>query len=158
MPITIDDYLGIEKDRAEVIGDWAFDVIRRWIREIKTQEIKNPSALIRSLHFRVYNASGGDKTRIVFTLLNYGRFADLGVGRGEKYTRIKHDPVFWSGQKYPETKGYNWQVKPWLRPVFKQRVYSLAKILERKYNEYAELMIFQNIAPEKFENGNTNPL
>ena len=83
MPITIDDYLGIERDRAEVIGDWAFDVIRRWIREIKTQEIKNPSALIRSLHFRVYNASGGDKTRIVFTLLNYGRFADLGVGRGE---------------------------------------------------------------------------
>ena len=43
-------------------------------------------------------------------------------------------------------------------PVFKQRVYSLAAILERKYNEYAQLMIIQNIAPEKFFNNNTNPL
>lgn len=42
-------------------------------------------------------------------------------------------------------------------PVFKQRVYALSHILERKYGEYAQLMIIQNISPDKFIN-NTNAL
>lgn len=158
MVITNNEYLGHDQSRAKLMHVWAANVIQRWIKEINAQDVKNPGKLIRSLHKRVYNAAGGDQTKIIFTLLNYGRFADLGVGRGEKYNRRKHDPVFYSGQKYPETPGYNWQVKPWLMPVFKQRVYSLAAILERKYNEYAEIMIIQNISGDKFLNGNTNPL
>lgn len=158
MPVTNNDYLGHDQSRAKLMHVWSANVIKRWIQEIEAQEISRPDKLISSLRKRVYNAAGGDQTKIVFTLLNYGRFVDLGVGRGEKYNRRKHDPVFWSGQKYPETPGFKYQVKPWMLPVFKQRVYSLAAILERKYNEYAQLMIIQNIAPEKFFNNNTNPL
>lgn len=150
MPVTNIKQVDRNKDRAEVIEKWAQSVITRWEEEIATQEIKNPDALLKSLYKRVYNASGGNQTKIVFTLLNYGRFADLGVGRGEKYSRDKHAPIFRTGQKYPETKGYRWQVKHWFLPVFKQRVYSLGAILERKYNEYAELMFFQNFEPEEF--------
>lgn len=156
--LSASDYLGHDDSREEALEQWAANVIRRWIKEMDYQAVTDSRELERSLKYKVYNAAGGDQTKIVFTLLNYGRFIDLGVGRGEKYTKKKHRPVFYSGRKYPETPGYSYQVKPWLMPLFKQRVYSLAKILERKYNEYAELMIFQNIRPEKFFNNNTNPL
>lgn len=156
--LTANDYLPRGESREEVLERWAENVIQRWIKEIHYQDIKNPNRLIASLKKKVYNASGGDQTKIIFTLANYGRYVDLGVGRGEKYTKKKHDPVFHSGRPYPGTPGYSFQVKPWLMPLFKQRVYSLAQILERKYSEYAELMVIQNIAPEKFLNNNTNPL
>ena len=156
--LTSNDYLSPSQTREQTLEIWAANVIHRWIKEMEYQNISNSSKLERSLKYKIYNASGGDQTKIVFTLLNYGRFVDLGVGRGEKYTKRKHQPVFRSGESYPETPGYHYQVKPWFLPIFKQRVYSLAKILERKYSEYAQLMIIQTISPDKFLNNNTNPL
>lgn len=155
--MTANDYLHHDESRAKILHRWAANVIQRWIKEIQYQDIKNPNKLIASLKKKVYNAAGGDQTKIVFTLANYGRYVDLGVGRGEKYTKKKHDPIFYSGWPYPGTAGYSYQVKPWLMPVFKQRVYALSHILERKYGEYAQLMIIQNISPDKFIN-NTNAL
>lgn len=146
------DLSEFQKTREEALENWAFNVIQRWTKEIRVQDVSNPDKLISSLRKKVYNASGGDKTKIVFTFLNYGRFADLGVGRGEKYNKIKHERSFRSGKRYPETPGYSWQVKPWLRPLFKQRIYSLARLLEHEYNEYTQVMFFQNINPDKFIN------
>lgn len=156
--LKANDYLSHDESREKILHRWAAGVIKRWQKEIEFQGITNPDKLKKSLHKKVINASGGDQTKIIFTLANYGRYLDLGVGRGEKYKKIKHQPAFNSGQVYPQTEGYTYQVKPWMLPVFKQRVYSLARILERKYNEYAELMIIQNISPDKFLNNNTNPL
>lgn len=153
---TANDYLPHDESRAKILHRWAASVIKRWIKEMEYQNVTDSDKLMKSLKYKIYNASGGDQTKIVFTLLNYGRFVDLGVGRGEKYTKRKHDPTFHSGQPYPTTPGYNFQVKPWFLPLFKQRVYSLARILERKYGEYAQLMIIQNISPDKFlNNSNT---
>lgn len=154
------EYFGDKNSRAKVIEAWAANVIVRWEREMRTQDIENPDRLMQSLRKRVINAAGGDQTKVFFFFALYGKFLDLGVGRGEKYenTKKKHDPIFWPGKKYPETPGYKYQVKPWFLAILRQRVYSLTSILERKYNEYAEIMLIRNIAPEKFLNGNTNPL
>lgn len=147
--LTANDYLPHDESRAKILHRWASNVIRRWIKEIQYQEVSDPDKLIKSLYYRIHNASGGDMTKIIFTMANYGRYIDVGVGKGEKYTRKKHDPVFWSGQKYPETTGYKYQVKPWMYPLFKQRVYALAHILERKYNEYAQLAILTNLTAQE---------
>lgn len=155
--LTANDYLSHDESRAKILHRWAASVIKRWTKEMEYQNVTDPKDLIKSLKYKVHNAAGGDQTKIIFTLLNYGRFVDLGVGRGEKYTRRKHDPAFYSGQPYPTTPGYNFQVKPWFLPLFKQRVYSLARILERKYGEYAQMIIIQNISPDKFLN-NSNKL
>ena len=66
MPVTNIKQVDRNKDRAEVIEKWAQSVINRWEEEIATQEIKNPDALLKSLYKRVYNASGGNQTKIVF--------------------------------------------------------------------------------------------
>lgn len=157
--LTANDYLSfINETREKTLDTWAANVIYRWTKEMEYQNISDTSRLASSLRHKIHNASGGDKTKIVFTLLNYGRFVDLGVGRGEKYTKKKHQPIFRSAEPYPESPGYRYQVKPWFLPIFKQRVYSLARILERKYGEYAQLMIIHSISPDKFLDDNTNPL
>ncbi len=147
--LTANDYLPHDESRAKVLHRWAANVIRRWEKEIEYQGITDPDRLIKSLHYKIYNASGGDMTKIIFTMENYGRYIDVGVGKGEKYTRQKHNPIFWSGQKYPETAGYKYQVKPWMYPIFKQRVFALARILERKYNEYAQTVILTNLTAKE---------
>lgn len=156
--LTANDYLSFDETREKLLERWATNVIERWKKEMEYQDITNPKILAESLKHKIYNASGGDQAKVVFTLLNYGRFVDLGVGRGEKYTKKKHQPIFYSGQPYPETPGYHYQVKPWLMPIFKQRVYSLGKILERRYSEYAQLMIIHTISPDQFIDNYTNPL
>ena len=108
--LTTNDYLSPDQTREKTLEIWAANVIQRWIKEMEYQNISNSSKLEKSLKYKIYNASGGDQTKIVFTLLNYGRFVDLGVGRGEKYTKKKHQSVFRSGEPYPETPGYHYQV------------------------------------------------
>lgn len=135
--------------REAVLEEWAENVIRRWVKEMEDQGVTDARELESSFAKKVINASGGDQTKIVFMYLDYLRYLDLGVGRGEKYTRIKHNPTFYSGELYPATSGYRWKVKPWFLPVLKQRVYSLSRILERKYGEYAQLMIISRLSPEE---------
>lgn len=147
--MNVNDYMPHDESRAKILHRWAANVIRRWTKEIEYQEVSNPDKLISSLYYKIYNAAKGDKTKIVFTMANYGRYIDVGVGKGEKYTKRKHDPVFFSGQKYPETKGYKHQVKPWMYPLFKQRVFALSHILERKYSEYAQIAILANLTSQE---------
>lgn len=147
--LKANDYLPHDESRAKILHRWAANVIRRWIKEIEYQNITDPDRLEKSLKYKIYNAAGGDMTKIIFTMANYGRYLDVGVGKGEKYKREKHNPIFWSGQKYPETAGYKHQVKPWMYPIFKQRVYALARILERKYSEYAQTIILSNLTAQK---------
>lgn len=142
--------------REAILKEWAENVITRWGKEMESQGITDAKTLEKTFHKDVINASGGDQARIEFMYLDYLRYLDLGVGRGEKYVKEKHNPTFYSGEKYPTTSGYKWQVKPWFLPILKQRVYSLARILERKYGEYAQLIILKNIDLGQSETSNTN--
>lgn len=131
--------------REEVLFQWADNVIQRWLKEMEVQGITDAKKLSNTFERYVYNASGGNHTKIVFMYVDYLRYLDLGVGKGEKYKRIKLDPDFYAGVKYPETKGFKYQVKPWFLPILKQRTYSLQKILERKFAEYAETIILKGV-------------
>lgn len=133
------------ESRREVLFQWADDVIKRWLKEMETQGITDAKKLSNHFERYVFNASGGNHTKIEFMYLDYLRYLDVGVGRGEKYKRVKHDPVFYSGVKYPRTEGFKYQVKPWFLPILRQRTYSLQKILERKFFEYAETIILKGV-------------
>ena len=61
MAVTNNDYLGHDQSRAKLMHDWAENVIKRWINEIKAQDVSHPDKLISSLRKRVYNAAGGDQ-------------------------------------------------------------------------------------------------
>lgn len=146
---SVNYYLPHDESRAKILHRWAANVIRRWEKEIEYQGVSDPDKLISSLRYKIYNAAKGDQTKIIFTMYNYGRYIDVGVGRAERYTRRKHDPIFHSGQKYPKTEGYKYQVKPWMYPLFKQRVFALSNILARKYNEYAQIAVLGNLTAQE---------
>lgn len=133
------------ESRRDVLFQWADNVIQRWLKEMEVQGVPDEDRANAALSYKVWNASGGDQTKIIFFYRDYLRYLDLGVGRGEPYTKEKHDPIFRSGRRYPWTHGYYWQVKPWYYPILKQRIYSLQKILERKFSEYATLIIAQGL-------------
>jgi len=147
-----------DEDRYKVLNAWSRNTVDRWIKEMESQEVSpyNPKykggSLLRSFYYKIYNAAGGDQTKILFVLNNYGRFVDLGVGNGQKYDPSRMDSPFRSGSRYQDKprSGEQRVVKPFLMPVFKQRVYSLARILERKWSETAEVMIFQELTRKDF--------
>ncbi|MDR1918402.1 MAG: hypothetical protein LBQ65_02005 [Tannerellaceae bacterium] len=144
------------KERYEVLNDWAYNVIQRWIKEMRTQHVSpfnenyTGGDLARSFYYKIYNASGGDQTKILFVLNNYGHFVDMGVGEGQKYNFDRMAAPFRSGQRYATGEKGQRVVKPYLMPVFKQRVYSLAKIMERVWADNARLMLFQTLTAEQF--------
>ncbi|MCD8178061.1 MAG: hypothetical protein LUE98_11815 [Tannerellaceae bacterium] len=145
-----------DEERYQVLNTWAQNVVKRWIKEMETQQVSpyNPDytggSLIRSFYYKIYNASGGDQTKILFVLNNYGRHVDIGVGRGQKYDASRLADPFRSGKQYQKREKGKRTVKPFLMPIFKQRVYSLARILERKWGETAQVMIFQELTRKHF--------
>jgi hypothetical protein len=147
-------------DREKALQDWASNVIKRWIKEMEVQQVsphnpewKGSGSLSRSFYYHVYNAAGGNQTKIVFTFNHYARYVDAGVSGGQPYDARKHLAPFRAGQRYQTRYGRlrsERLVKPFLMPVFRQRVYSLARILERRYAEYARIMFFRDSSPEDF--------
>ena len=61
--------------------------------------------------------SNGNPQKVTFLFLYYGKFPDMGVGRGVKLG----DP---SGNR---------QRKPWYSSVFLKEVYALGRLLAEKY-------------------------
>ncbi|MFA6400881.1 MAG: hypothetical protein WCX31_04540 [Salinivirgaceae bacterium] len=99
---------------------WAEIVIKVWESKIIRKKITHTGELLNSFVYHVYTNSGGDPERIVFAFNYYGRFVDMGVGRG-----IESDDV---GNSVTRRKK-----RPWFSATFDYHVDKLAEILAEKY-------------------------
>lgn len=97
---------------------WADIVIHRWEQAILKLGIGSSHALIQSLWHNLETEANGDKDMIYFTLLYYGKFVDMGVGKGVK-----------AGQ----SSGTNRSPKPWYSARFFYEVKQLASLLAKKH-------------------------
>lgn len=97
---------------------WMDIVIKIWIDKIRQHNIIDTGELLASFVSTVYLNSGGDPERIVFAFKYYGRFSDMGVGRGVPISEV------------PLSKR---RPKPWFSAMFDHQVEQLAGILEEKY-------------------------
>jgi hypothetical protein len=70
----------------EIARAWAQITIKRWRRKIDRMKIGQHSSgeLFRSFKYNVLASSGGDVQKIEFAFRYYGKFVDMGVGRGTK--------------------------------------------------------------------------
>lgn len=103
---------------------WAEIVIKIWESKIIKKRIHKSGELLNSLASHVYLNSGGDPERIVFAFNYYGRFADMGVGRGVSYDELKTKQI---GKETRRRK------KSWFAGTFDFHVDKLTAILEEKY-------------------------
>lgn len=119
-----------EKTKAEMLAQWAEIVIERWQRGISRPRRARPAVdtghLLKSFTSQVVSDADGDPQKVIFTFAYYGRFVDMGVGRGV--------PV----EKVPQS---NREAVPWYDKRFKKEVSKLAELLAERYGRDAVLDI-----------------
>ena len=115
---------------------WAEIVIERWERKIKQLRIRHTGSLLQSFHQHVNTQSNGNPDRIILTFNYYGKFVDMGVGKG-----VPHAKVELSNRK----------AKPWYSKTFYSQLMKLSEILQVKYREKAQMVIISEIESFKSE-------
>ncbi len=106
------------RSKYEMTERWAEIVIERWQARMAALDVGDTGELLRSFHAQVQRDAGGDPAKVTFAFLYYGRFPDMGVGRG-----ITLSDVPAPGRP----------VKPWYSQVFLGEVVKLGRMLAAKY-------------------------
>jgi len=104
-------------NKIETVKRWAEIVIERWQSRMAALDVGDTGELLRSFQSQVEVDSNGDPQKITFAFLYYGRFPDMGVGRGVKI-----------GDRSTAR-----QPKLWYSSVFLKEVNKLGKMMAAKY-------------------------
>lgn len=99
---------------------WADIVIKSWRYNIEELEIGVSNDLFNSFDFHINSLSGGKPASVEFVFEYYGRFVDMGVGKGVKALSFE----------YKKTKR---KPKPWYSREWRFQVHRLNEILSDKY-------------------------
>lgn len=86
--------------------------------------------LINSFTQQVITDSNGDPTLIIFAFNYYGKFVDMGVGRG-----VPHSEVPFSNRR----------AKPWQSKTFARELGVMAELLSRHYGHRVGITIANRI-------------
>ncbi|MDR0661221.1 MAG: hypothetical protein LBG19_10600 [Prevotellaceae bacterium] len=114
----------------ETLKAWSDIVIERWELRISQLKIIDTRELIRSFTYHVTNDANGNPEKILFAFAYYGKFVDMGVGKGIPASAAP------TGNRKP---------KPWHSKVFFGQVQQLSRILAEKYGIKAEQMIIERL-------------
>lgn len=120
-----------ERTKLEMAQAWAEIVIDRWRKRMAELEVNDTGALLKSFEAQVASDAKGDPAKITFAFLYYGRFPDMGVGRGVTLGDV------------PDASR---KVKPWYSQTFMNEVLKLGRMMAAKYGIDAAMAVsaFQN--------------
>jgi hypothetical protein len=102
---------------------WAEITVKNWLDKIIRLNVIHSRDLFNSFEMHVYSNAGGDVSKIEFAFLYYGKFVDMGVGRGASMG---------SGRR---------KAKPWYNKQFGKEIARLRVILGEKYAEKAAFAV-----------------
>lgn len=116
-----------------LIDDWARIAIDRYKKEIAKKNIGVSGALSRSFQKEI-TVSGGDVKAVYIRFLMYGRFRDMGVGRGLKaYERKINKEFLIAAKTYGANVEYvRRQPKRWFNKPKMAQIYKLREILAKE--------------------------
>ena len=109
-----------KRSKLEMTQMWADIVLDRWRARMADYNVGQTGDLLRSLQAQVQSDAQGDPYKITFLYLYYGRFTDMGVGRG-----VTLDMT-------PDPSGHR-QVKPWYSQTYRREVMKLGIMMAAKY-------------------------
>jgi hypothetical protein len=99
--------------------------------------------LYRSFKFKVIAGAEGNVDRIEFAFNYYGKFLDMGVGKG---TKLGDRPVSRGSRVLADRMlGYVRKPKKWYSKTFYGESQRLFEILQKEYCRKAQVMISENI-------------
>lgn len=111
---------------------WADIVIQIWLDKIEQLRIQYSYQLADSFANHVISHANGDVQRIEFAFNYYGKFVDMGVGKGTTLEDVSS----------PDNKR---RPKPWYSRTFYAEVQKLGRLLAEKYARKGVLVIVENI-------------
>jgi hypothetical protein len=126
---------------------WADIVIERWERKIDLLKIGRTGNLAKSFAQHVNTQANGDVDLVTFTFEYYGKYVDMGVGRGMTAgSRNDLGESFYSkrndlGQLHTHSR----VKKPWYSKVFFSELIKLREILAQKYAYKAQMAIITEV-------------
>lgn len=110
---------------------WAEIVIKNWLAKIDALGISDTYSLATSFIHHIISNAGGNVQRIEFAFNYYGKFVDMGVGKGVSLSDIgvmtKRKP------------------KKWYSATFYAEFQKLIRILGEKYAIKGQITIIENI-------------
>lgn len=109
---------------------WADIVIERWETKIARLKIGHTGQLVKSFEHHVHTQANGIPELIIFAFEYYGKFVDMGVGRG-----VTVEDVSFSSRR----------PKPWYSKVFYSQLEKLKEILVEKYENKAQIAVLTNV-------------
>ena len=118
--------------QSETANAWADIVLKIWEDKLTKLKVNTSYSLINSLMFHVVTAANGDPVMINFFFNYYGRFVDMGVGKGM--------PA--NGRGAVEFKR---KAKPWYNRAFYSQVMKLSELYSKKYAHKGALVIVDSI-------------
>lgn len=121
-------------DQQQTIEAWANYVIERWELEIIRLKINSSGQLLKSFTSEIITQSNGNVEKITFAFDYYGKFIDMGVGRGVTVAEVSQS---------------NRRPKPWYNKTFFSQVKKLGEIMAEKYQNEGLLSIVDTISVNK---------
>ncbi|MDX3913767.1 MAG: hypothetical protein QHC79_09525 [Pseudosphingobacterium sp.] len=123
--------------RNALAQDWTRYLLDKLRASIHKRKIGVSQDLIRSFE-REFKYSGGAISEILVKFLFYGRFVDMGVGRGLKAYERMTNKQNKSGARVGAAATYNKrQPKKWLNKTTAAQTYRLVELLEENLAENA---------------------
>lgn len=122
---------------------WQKFTIKDWQKSIQKARIGNTNDLLRSFTRNLVNQSGGDVEKLIFIFKYYGKFPDMGVGRGVKLGDVSE--LRTERGLIGKQKGNRRRPKKWYNKPFYANIQRLTEILTEKYGTYTGNMIVNEI-------------
>lgn len=115
----------------ETYQAWADIVIDNWEQKVYALDLNYSYDLVESFKNEVISQAEGDASRIEFAFNYYGKFVDMGVGKGVSLAEV--------GETWHRRKK-----KPWYSKTFFSEIKKLGAIIATKYATRAVLAIVEN--------------
>jgi len=126
----------------EFANAWGDITMERFHMKLDALKIGYSLQLEDSLTLEMMS-SGADVSRIEFSFNYYGKFVDMGVGRGMSLGEVAEGGI--SRRLVGREDGNRRRAKKWFSPVFYTEVTKLKHLLAEKFARKAVLTIVENM-------------
>ncbi len=135
----------------EIAQAWAKITIIKWKKKLAINKVGNSGALPKSFQYNVLASAQGNVLKITLLFEYYGRFVDMGVGKGVKIGDVKESSA--SRKLSGKMLGNRRRPKKWYSKTFHAEVMKLSEIFAKEYGHRGVVAITENLSDKSFQHG-----
>jgi hypothetical protein len=133
----------VKKTTLDIADAWAFFTIKIWKEKLTKLKVGQTGKLETSFIKDVIGTPEGGVIAIRFSFLYYGKFVDMGVGRGTRISDIAENRT--TRALEGKMLGNRRRAKKWYGKTFYAEVATLKEILIKEYSHKGTLVICENL-------------